>query len=151
MWKTPYYRMKNVWEALYHISKHEQRICTYRGLRSLREPYHRTNIHTINHTRVTIGLHTDIIDLNSEGGWAKEQRWMDKRAWIQWNHYTHLLSELALSLTDRTLQWLHTGGHASSSHSKHQSIYFQPYRVTLQHKLALWSNAHMSIPGWYQW
>ena len=66
VWEA-YYRMKYVWEALYHISTHELRTYTYRGLSTLGEPYHRADIHTMNHTRVTIGLHTYIINLNSEG------------------------------------------------------------------------------------
>ena len=66
VWEA-YYRMKHVREALYHISTHKLRTYTYRGLSTLREPYHRADIHTTNHTRVTIGLHTYIIDLNSKG------------------------------------------------------------------------------------
>ena len=88
--------------------------------------------------------------------WPKRRRRMSKRtkangqkSRIPWDHYTHFLSELPLSLTDGTLWWLHTGGYVNSSHSKHHSLYLQSYGIACWHKLygvTLWYKLYHWMP-----
>ena len=154
--REQYYRMKHVREQYYRTKyvrkysitsqQHEQWFYAYRGQRTLGGPYHRAEFHTTNLTWVTIGLHSYIIDLSTDGkgNWTRLDTMKTLYTLLWMDYPLSLVTQPYNDYIQATTQMTVTG--RIQEELRHLFWALQS-RTLMKNFMIHWN---MSVRGWYQ-